>query len=119
MPKKKSSKELLAPSKRAPSRAPRDTKFGRELISAAKEILAHRRGEAKLASYEIPGPVDVKAIRASTGLSQAQFAGRFGFNARTLQEWEIGRAAPPPPVRAYLLVIERDRDAVERALDNK
>jgi putative transcriptional regulator len=93
MPKNKNSKESPAPSKR-------DTKFGGELISAAKEILAHRRGEIELQSYTLPGHVDVKAIRAKTGLSQAQFAGRFGFNARTLQEWEVGRATPPPPVRA-------------------
>jgi putative transcriptional regulator len=115
MPKKKNSKESPALSKRAASRG-RDTKFGRELISAAEEILAHRRGDIKLESYTLPGSVDVKAIRAKTGLSQAQFAGRFGFNARTLQEWEIGRSTPPPPVRAYLMVIERDRGAVERAL---
>jgi putative transcriptional regulator len=116
MPKKKSLGTSAASSKEKSAKAQRDTNFGRELIAAAKEIIAHRRGEIQLASYTIPGGVDVKAIRAATGLSQAQFAGRFGFNTRTLQEWEVGRSAPPPPVRAYLIVIERDRAAVERAL---
>jgi putative transcriptional regulator len=119
MLKKKNSRKSLAPLKRKAASRQGDTKFGRELIAAAREIAAHRRGEVRLESYSLPASVDVKAIRANTGLSQAQFAGRFGFNARTLQEWEAGRAAPPPPVRAYLMVIERDRGAVERALDRQ
>jgi hypothetical protein len=47
MPKKKNSKESPARLKGAASKG-RDTKFGRDLISAATEILAHwRRGEVK------------------------------------------------------------------------
>ena len=63
-----------------------------------------------------PGAVDVKAIRARTGLSQAEFANRYGFNVRTLQDWESSGAQPPSPVRAYLTVIDRFPDVVARAL---
>lgn len=63
-----------------------------------------------------PGAVDVKAIRAKTGLSQAEFANRYGFNVRTLQDWESSGAQPPGPVRAYLTVIDRFPDLVARAL---
>ena len=63
-----------------------------------------------------PGPVDVKAIRAKSGLSQAEFAKRYGFNVRTLQDWESSGAQPPSPVRAYLTVIDRFPDIVARAL---
>jgi DNA-binding XRE family transcriptional regulator len=63
-----------------------------------------------------PGPVDVKAIRAKSGLSQAEFARRYGFNVRTLQDWESSGAQPPSPVRAYLLVIDRFPDTVAKAL---
>src|SRR5262249_22518704 len=41
-----------------------------------------------------PGAVDVKAIRAKTKLSQAEFAKRYGFNVRTLQDWESTGAQP-------------------------
>jgi len=63
-----------------------------------------------------PAAVDVKAIRAKTGLSQAEFAKRYGFNVRTLQDWESSGAQPPSPVRAYLTVIDRFPDMVAKAL---
>ncbi|MBZ5724273.1 MAG: hypothetical protein LAP87_04690 [Acidobacteriia bacterium] len=63
-----------------------------------------------------PGPVDVKAIRSRSGLSQAEFARRYGFNVHTLQDWESSGAQPPSPVRAYLTVIDRFPDTVAKAL---
>jgi putative transcriptional regulator len=83
-----------------------------------KEAAAHVRGEISLRAYEyhVPGPVDVKAIRAKSGLSQSQFARRFGFSIRTLQDWELSRSQPPSAVRAYLTVIRRFPETVEKAL---
>lgn len=63
-----------------------------------------------------PGPVNVQAIRTKSGLSQAEFAKRYGFNVRTLQDWESSGAQPPSPVRAYLTVIDRFPDMVAKAL---
>lgn len=64
----------------------------------------------------VPSAVDVKAIRTKAGLSQAEFARRYGFNVRTLQDWESSGAQPPSPVRAYLTVIDRFPDMVTKAL---
>jgi hypothetical protein len=63
-----------------------------------------------------PGPVNVKAIRTKSGLSQAEFAKRYGFKLRTLQDWESSGAQPPSPVRAYLIVIDRFPETVAKAL---
>ena len=63
-----------------------------------------------------PGPVNVKAIRTKSGLSQAEFAKKYGFNVRTLQDWESSGAQPPSPVRAYLTVIDHSPDTVAKAL---
>jgi DNA-binding transcriptional regulator YiaG len=63
-----------------------------------------------------PAAVDIKSIRAKMGLSQAEFAKRYGFNVRTLQDWESSGAQPPSPVRAYLTVIHRFPDIVAKAL---
>ena len=83
-----------------------------------KEAAAQVSSETSLREYEydVPGPVDVKAIRAKSGLSQSQFAHRYGFSTRTLQDWELGRAQPPSAVRAYLTVINRFPETVEKAL---
>ncbi|MCC6591128.1 MAG: hypothetical protein IT168_30865 [Bryobacterales bacterium] len=68
-------------------------------------------------SFEpFPGAVNVKAIRAKTGLSQGEFARQYGFNVRTLQDWESTGSQPPSPVRAYLTVIDRFPDIVIKAL---
>src|SRR6266568_5959024 len=97
---------------------PRHSKIGLDIIEGLEQALAHHRGEIKLRTtiYTIPDPVDVKAVREGLGLSQSQFAARYGFSPRTLQQWEQGRAKPDVAVRAYLTVIEHNPKAVERAL---
>jgi putative transcriptional regulator len=100
------------------ARKPTVNRVSRGVIAGLKQAVAHARGEISLPAryYDVPGPVDVKAIRAKSALSQSEFAGRYGFNVRTLQEWELGRTEPPSAVRAYLTVIDRFPETVERAL---
>ena len=94
------------------------SRVGKDVVHGLKEAAAHTRGEISLRAYEydVPGPVNVKAIRAKSGLSQSQFARRYGFSTRTLQDWELGRAKPPSAVRAYLMVIGRFPETVAKAL---
>lgn len=40
----------------------------------------------------------IKALRQSTGLSQAAFCERFDIPNRTLENWETGSRTPPPYV---------------------
>jgi len=63
-----------------------------------------------------PAPDDVKAIRQRLGLSQSQFAKRYGFGVDVIRQYEQGRRRPTGAIRAYLRVIARDPDAVTRAL---
>lgn len=97
------------------------TKLGKRLIAAAKEARAIARGEADPATYNIyvPTQIDVKAMRRELHLSQEQFAHRFGFSPARIRDWEQGRSRPDGAVRAYLLVIKRERKAVERALEKQ
>jgi putative transcriptional regulator len=94
------------------------SKLAKRLIAAAKEGRAIVRGEARKGSYRIhvPSEVDVAKLRRQLGMSQAVFSQRFGFNAASVKDWEQGRAAPTGAVRAYLKVIEKEPQAVERAL---
>ncbi len=82
------------------------------------EAVAYAEGTADESLYRvhIPAKLDVKAIRSRLKMTQQQFAARFGFNITTLRHWEQGRRAPEGPTRAYLLVIDRDPDAVQKAL---
>lgn len=58
----------------------------------------------------------VRALRAALGLSQAQFARRFGFTVDAIQQYEQGRRIPSGPASTLLRVIAADPDAVARAL---
>lgn len=58
----------------------------------------------------------IKITRLKLGMSQAAFAEAFGFSLGTLQAWEQGRAEPPESIRSYLRVIDREPEAVMRAL---
>jgi putative transcriptional regulator len=63
-----------------------------------------------------PSPEQVRALRSKIGLTQAQFARRFGFTLDTVQQYEQGRRRPSGPASILLRVIEADPDAVVRAL---
>lgn len=59
----------------------------------------------------------VREVRERLGLSQSDFAGRFGLSLRSLQEWEQGRRLPDMAVLTYLRVIERKPKEVQSALE--
>lgn len=60
--------------------------------------------------------VDVKALRARLGISQEAFAGRYGLDVKTLQNWEQGRTEPEGPAATLLQLIERDPEKVVELL---
>lgn len=59
----------------------------------------------------------VQRIRRKLGMSQTEFAAAFRIPAATLRDWEHARRAPEAAAVAYLRVIERDPQAVRRALE--
>jgi putative transcriptional regulator len=64
----------------------------------------------------IDAEVDVRAVRARTGLSQAKFAELLSIEVSTLRNWEQGRREPTGPARALLRAIRNDPVGVIRAL---
>jgi DNA-binding XRE family transcriptional regulator len=62
-----------------------------------------------------PAP-DVRKIREAFGLSQSEFAIRFGLELDTVRNWEQGRNQPDPAARLLLKIIETSPAAVESVL---
>src|SRR5436190_10252267 len=58
-----------------------------------------------------------KIIRRALELTQEEFAARYQIPIGTLRDWEQGRAEPDQPARAYLTLIARDPDHVNRILN--
>ncbi len=94
------------------------SRAGRRVIDSAKEALAfaERRSQRKAYAVHVPRDVDVRAVRRKMGMSQEVFAAHFGVSVRTVQDWEQGQRAPSGPARAFLTVIDREPEAVKRAL---
>src|ERR1700735_2181299 len=61
----------------------------------------------------------VKIIRRALDLTQEEFAERYHIPLGTLRDWEQGRAQPDQPTRAYLTVIARDPEHVNRTLNRR
>lgn len=119
MTRKAGSKNLSKSSRKRKSSASRkDTAFGRHLIAGLKEVVAHVRGEKVLQGYEIcvPAAIDVAGIRHAVGMTQRQFADSFGLDVTAVHAWEQKRRQPDRAARVLLTIIEREPDAVLRAL---
>jgi putative transcriptional regulator len=80
----------------------------------ARLMLGTARRERAPAADEI----DVRAVRALTGLSQAKFAELLGIELATLRNWEQARRLPTGPARALLRAIRNNPIEVIKALDD-
>ncbi len=58
----------------------------------------------------------IRKLRHRLGLSQAEFARRYGIPVANIRQYEIGRIMPPPAVRAYLSVIAQEPEMAADAL---
>ncbi len=91
---------------------------GESIIEGLKQAIAWTRGEnddVRVTLVHVP-EVDVCEVRTKMGLSQAQFATKFGFPPATLRNWEQGRSRPDAPTRVLLAVIAKHPEAVEDVL---
>ena len=91
---------------------------GDSLVRGLRQAIEYDEGrlEGAVEVFEAPAAVDVGKIREQTGLSQLEFANRYGFNLRSLQDWEQRRRTPDSAARAYLVVIAHDPQGVAEAL---
>jgi len=91
---------------------------GARIVEGLEQAIGWTRGEndnARVTLVHVP-EVDVRTVRTKMGLSQAQFATKFGFPPATLRNWEQGRSCPDAPTRVLLAVIAIHPEAVEDVL---
>ena len=93
-----------------------DTLF-RELDTNLKEAVEVAKGtKAPKSVYVVLRPAEIKAIRASVGMSQSVFASTFRLSLDTLKGWEQGKRKPDAAAANFLRMIEADPEFVQRAL---
>ena len=89
------------------------TQVGDDLIQAMTEALAHVQGEGPAIVHE---PVDPKVVRQRVRFTQAQMAQVMQMSLSGYRKWEQGRREVSGPANVLLRVIEKEPDAVLRAL---
>ena len=72
--------------------------------------------DTKKFRVHVPVRVNVKKIRGRLGLSQESFAQTYGFALSAVRDWEQGRRQPERSARVLLRIVEKEPDAVTRAL---
>jgi putative transcriptional regulator len=105
--------------KRASQQKPRKQhSLGDKLLRSAQQARDWVQGKpVRVRVTYVPAPqVDVRKLRARMGLSQTQFAAKFGFSLDSIQNWEQGHRQPEGPARVLLVVIAKNPKAVEEAL---
>jgi putative transcriptional regulator len=111
--------KINRPAKRTAGRVPKKrSTVGASIIKGLDQAIAWTRGEdenVRVTLVRVP-EIDVREVRKKMGLSQAQFATKFGFPPATLRNWEQGRAHPDAPTRVLLAVIAKHPEAVEDVL---
>lgn len=90
-----------------------------KIAAGLLEAVEIAEGRANPSTYRVhvPADIDVKAIRKKLGLTQAEFAARFGFSHGAVRDWEQGRNRPEQSNRVFLTVIDKEPAAVLRALE--
>ncbi len=89
-----------------------------QIMDRLTDALAYTEGDrtrGKAHKVEVP-MVDVRAARKKLELSQDKFAEAFRISPSTLRKWEQGARHPHGPAKVLLAVIDKEPEAVKRAL---
>lgn len=89
------------------------TTFGDDLIQALNEALADAKGHG---SAVVHSSVTPREIRKQAQLTQAQMAPLMGMSLSGYRKWEQGTRRVSGPAATLLRVIDKEPEAVKRAL---
>lgn len=88
-----------------------------EISAGLKDAISHAKGNKSRAKVHRTKPIDVKAIREKTGMSQQRFCATFGISLGTLRHWEQALRTPRGTARILLKVVDKNPKAVIQAVD--
>ena len=89
------------------------TTFKRDLMQSLNEALAHAKGDGPAIVHT---PVEPREVRRQARLTQAQMAPLMGMSLSGYRKWEQGTRRVSGPAATLLRVIQKEPEAVKRAL---
>lgn len=88
------------------------------IMAGLQDAVAYAEGDlsrGRTQEYRVP-VVDVRSARTKLGLSLNNFAATFGISVDTVRHWEQGQLQPTGLAQTLLAIIDREPEAVKRAL---
>lgn len=92
------------------------TAIGDDLIQAMTEALDHVKGSGPAIVHK---PIDPKAVRKHVKFTQQQMAGVMQMSLSGYRKWEQGRREVSGPASVLLRVLDKEPEAVIRALESR
>lgn len=89
--------------------------FGEDLLQSLNEALAHAKGEGPAVLH---APITPREVRKQVKLTQAQMAPLMGMSLSGYRKWEQGARRVSGPAATLLRVIQKEPEAVRRALSS-
>ncbi|MGA2045235.1 MAG: transcriptional regulator [Roseiarcus sp.] len=74
-------------------------------------------GEREAARLHVRAEIDVRLVRQKFKLSREDFASEFGFSVTQIRDSEQRRSRPIGGVRAYIMLIDSDGEAIRKLLN--
>jgi putative transcriptional regulator len=94
-----------------------DNKLFEELDANLKEAVKVAKGtRAPNSVYVVLRPAEIRAIRASVGMSQSVFASTYRLSLDTLKGWEQGKRKPDSAAANFLRMIKANPEFVQKTL---
>jgi putative transcriptional regulator len=89
-----------------------------KIMQGIEEVRGYLDGTVDKSRYRVhvPKTIDVRKIRRRLRLSQEAFAQTYGFTVSAVRDWEQGRRKPERSARILLKIVEKEPEAVTRAL---
>lgn len=87
--------------------------FSDDLIQSLTEAVSHAKGQGPATVHE---PMNPREVRKHAALTQAQMAPLMGMSLSGYRKWEQGQRHVSGPAGVLLKVIEKEPEAVQRAL---
>ncbi|MBF0109300.1 MAG: transcriptional regulator [Magnetococcales bacterium] len=88
-------------------------------LDGVENFLSSGNKPDDLKVVNVPDTVDVKMIRMSQNLNQAEFANRYGFPLGTVKNWEQGRRKPEGTARILLRIIKHHPEVIFDVLNRE
>ena len=89
------------------------SEFGKDLAKSLTEALAHAKRNGPAIVHT---PIAPREVRLQANLKQAEMAHLMGMSLSGYRKWEQGTRSVSGPAAALLRVIQREPEAVRRAL---